>query len=291
MSDQTSDQRKRKERGAEARIALAFGTSTLGAVGFAVVYVLGGQTQLEGAALAVAFGGLAAGLALWAAHLLPSGGYVEEHHGFSSGRHQQEKLAEQLDSSGGWRRRSLLGMLTVAVGSIAAAALFPLRSLLQPRGEDIVDALSTTPWRSGGLRLVDGHGEPVRVDDVTEDTILTVYPEGHPKAGDAPAFLVRLEPERFTTRPPGGVVADGVVAYSLLCTHAGCPVSLLVQGTSRLLCPCHQSAFDLLDAAKPVSGPAGRPLPGLPIFVDDDGYLRARGDFTAPPGPGFWSRP
>jgi ubiquinol-cytochrome c reductase iron-sulfur subunit len=286
-----SDQRKRKERGAELRIALAFGLSGLWAVGFAVVYILGGQTQWEGVALAVAFGGLATGLGLWAAHLTPSGGYVEEHHGFSSDRHDREKLIERLDTSGGWRRRSLLGMLAMAVGAIGAAALFPLRSLLQPHGEDIVDQLRTTPWRSGGLRLVDEDGRPVRASDVTPDTILTVYPEGHEKAGDAPAFLVRLEPDRFAAEPPGGVVAGGVVAYSLVCTHAGCPVTLLVQGTGRILCPCHQSVFDLLDAARPVQGPAGRPLPGLPIFEGDDGYLRARGDFTAAPGPGFWSQP
>ncbi len=81
-----------------------------------------------------------------------------------------------------------------------------------------------------------------------------------------------------------------MVAYSLLCTHAGCPVALYEQGTGRMLCPCHQSAFDLLAGAEPIAGPAGRPLPGLPIAVDTDGYLVARGDFTAPPGPGFWSR-
>ncbi len=286
-----TEQRNRTVRRAERRIAISFGVSALGAIGFAVVYALGGQTQLEGVALAVAFGGLTVGFATWGAHLAPAGGRVEEHHGFGSDRHGREKLADEVSPPPGYRRRSLLGLLAVALGSIGAAALFPLRSLLQPRGGDPVRELRTTPWSAGGLLLVDGDGKPVRAEDVTPDTILTVHPEGHPEAGDAPAFVVRLVPERFTAPPPGGQVDGGVVAYSLLCTHAGCPVGLLEQGTGHLLCPCHQSVFDLLDGARPVQGPAGRPLPGLPIYVDDTGHLRAAGDFTAPPGPGFWSRP
>jgi ubiquinol-cytochrome c reductase iron-sulfur subunit len=116
-----------------------------------------------------------------------------------------------------------------------------------------------------------------------------VFPEGHVRAGDVPAFAVRLDPARFAVAPPGGHV-DGLVAYSLLCTHAGCPVALYEQGAGRVLCPCHQSAFDLLTAARPIAGPAARRLPGLPLMVDGAGYLRATGDFTAPPGPGYWSR-
>ncbi len=286
-----TERRKRMVRRAERRIAVSFVVSALGAIGFAVVYALGGQTQLEGLALAVAFGALAVGLATWGAHLVPAGGHVEEHHGFGSDRHRQEKLADEVTRRSGYRRRSLLGLLGVALGSIGAAALFPLRSLLQPHGGDPVEALRTTPWSLGGLLLVDRDGRPVRAEDVTPDTIVTVHPEGYPEAGDAPAFVVRLEPGRFTAPPPAGVVDGGVVAYSLLCTHAGCPVGLLEQGTGHLLCPCHQSVFDLLDGARAIQGPAGRPLPGLPIYVDDAGYLRAAGDFTSPPGAGFWSRP
>jgi ubiquinol-cytochrome c reductase iron-sulfur subunit len=286
-----TEQRKRRVRRAERRIALSFVVAALGAIGFAVVYALGGQTQLEGVALAVAFGGLAVSFATWGAHLAPAGGRVEEHHGFGSDRHRREKLADEVTPPSGYRRRSLLGLLGMALGSIGAAALFPLRSLLQPHGGDPVEKLRITPWSAGGLRLVDRDGRPVRADEITPDTIVTVYPEGYPEAGDAPAFVVRLTPERFTVPPPGGQVDGGVVAYSLLCTHAGCPVGLLEQGTGHLLCPCHQSVFDLLDGARAIQGPAGRSLPGLPIYVDGRGYLRAAGDFTSPPGPGFWSRP
>lgn len=281
---------QREDRRAGRWITLAFGASTLGALGFAVVYAWGGQTQLEGIALALAFAGLSVGLRIWARHLVQVGGYVEEHHGFASPPQQQDALTEQFASVARPRRRGLVGMLGLAVAAIGVAALFPLRSLLQPQGSTPHQELSRTPWRAGGLRLVDPEGRPVRPEQVTSETIVIVYPEGHIGKGDAPAFLVRLEAERFTERPPGGDVS-GVVAYSLLCTHAGCPIGLYEEGTGQLLCPCHQSVFDLLAAARPISGPAGRSLPGLPIEVDAEGYLVATGDFTAPPGPGFWSLP
>ena len=60
--------------------------------------------------------------------------------------------------------------------------------------------------------------------------------------------------------------------------------------THHLLCPCHQSTFDLADNAKVIFGPAARPLPQLPLAVDAEGYLVAQSDFTEPVGPSFWER-
>ncbi|MEU4244692.1 Rieske 2Fe-2S domain-containing protein [Actinoplanes sp. NPDC026619] len=280
------------ERGAVRGIRIAFGVSVLGAAGFAVVYSVGGNTQLLGVGLGVAFAGLAVGLWLWGRHLLPSGGYVEERPPLSAPPQQRGLLAAAAAGpQSPVRRRGLVGMFGLAFGAIGVAMLFPLRSLLPLRRPDPVTELRRTAWRAGGVRLVTPEGVPVRADDVNSQTIQIVVPEGHPKDGDAPAFVVRLDPDRLTATPAGGLVAGGLVAYSLLCTHAGCPVALYEQTTGRMLCPCHQSAFDLLAGAKPIAGPAARPLPGLPIEVDADGYLRARGDFTAPPGAGFWSRP
>jgi ubiquinol-cytochrome c reductase iron-sulfur subunit len=285
-----SGQRRRHVRRAERAIAVASILSALGAVGFAVVYALGGQTQLEGAALGLAFAGLASGLGIWATRLLPQGGHVEEHGGFASPELASEALADRLtELDHPWRRAVLVRLLGLAAGSIGLALVFPLRSLLAPGLPGPTHTLRHTPWRSGGLRLVDATGRPVRADQVTPETVLTVYPDGHVGAGDAPAFVVRLDPSRFTTRPPASGVA-GIVAYSLLCTHAGCPVGLYEQGAARMLCACHQSVFDLLAGGKPIAGPAGRALPGLPITVDSEGYLRATGDFSSPPGAGFWSR-
>jgi ubiquinol-cytochrome c reductase iron-sulfur subunit len=84
---------------------------------------------------------------------------------------------------------------------------------------------------------------------------------------------------------------EGLIAVSKVCTHAGCPVGLYQATTHQLLCPCHQSAFDVLDGAKPVFGPAAAPLPQLPLEIDADGHVRSRGDFVAPIGPAWWSRP
>ena len=83
---------------------------------------------------------------------------------------------------------------------------------------------------------------------------------------------------------------DGILCYSKICTHVGCPISLWEQQTHHLLCPCHQSTFDLADNGKVIFGPAARHLPQLPMAVDDEGYLIATSDFTEPVGPSFWER-
>ena len=280
---------RRRERTASRGIVAAFGASTLGAAGFTAVYVVGGQTQLEGLSLAVAFGGIATGLSLWARRLLPTGGYVEEHEPFRSPPAERRLAAEALAGyESPLRRRGLISALGLAVGALGAAALFPLRSMLAFDQARPVQALRTTPW-AAGVRLVRADGTPVRPSDVTADAALGVFPEGQLDSGDGPAFAVRLDPARMTVPPPGGAVG-GVVVYSLLCTHAGCPVSMYLKGTSRVLCPCHYSNFDLLAGARPIAGPAARPLPGLPIALDAQGFLVATGDFTSPPGPGFWSQ-
>lgn len=278
------------ERGITRGIGIAFTVTVLGAVGFAVTYTLGGNTQLLGIGLGVAFLGLTAGLFLWGRHLLPSGGYVEQRPVLSAPAHERDLLAEAAAGpESPIRRRGLVGMLLLAVGSIGVAALFPLRSLLSFRKPDPVSELRHTAW-GDGVRLVTPDGVPVRAADIMTETIQIVVPEGHLRDGDAPAFVVRMDPARLTSTPPGGLTGGDLVAYSLLCTHAGCPVALYEQTTGRMLCPCHQSVFNLLAGANPIAGPAARPLPGLPIEVDAEGYLRARGDFTSPPGAGFWSR-
>jgi ubiquinol-cytochrome c reductase iron-sulfur subunit len=100
--------------------------------------------------------------------------------------------------------------------------------------------------------------------------VTTVFPEGH-------------EEGRSDWAP------EGCLAYSKICTHAGCPVGLYRAEAGELLCPCHQSTFDVYTGAVPVFGPAARPLPQLPLDVNEEGYLVAQGDFSAPVGPSFWN--
>jgi ubiquinol-cytochrome c reductase iron-sulfur subunit len=119
---------------------------------------------------------------------------------------------------------------------------------------------------------------------------ITVFPEGHLDAADSQTVLLRVDTE--TLVPVEGRedwTPEGFMAYSKICTHAGCPIGLYQPATGELFCPCHQSVFDATDAAAPAGGPATRPLPQLPLAVDDEGYLIAQGDFSDPVGPGFWS--
>ena len=166
-------------------------------------------------------------------------------------------------------------------------ALFPIRSLGPAPG----NTLLRTPWRRG-RRAITEDGRAVRARDVPLDGLVTVFPAGHPDSADGQVVLMRVRPERLHLPPERADWApNGLIAYSKVCTHAGCPVGLFEPSTGQLLCPCHQSAFDVLDGAQPVFGPAARALPQLPIAIDDEGYVVAQSDFHEPIGPSFWNRP
>ena len=139
------------------------------------------------------------------------------------------------------------------------------------------------------MRLVDVDGNPVTTHTLEVDSITTVFPEGYVGSADSQAVLVRVEPGllRLPSNRAAGA-PDGLVCYSKICTHAGCPVGLFLASVHQLRCPCHQSTFDVLNGAEPIYGPAPRALPQLPIEVDDQGFLLSKGDFSAPVGPSFW---
>jgi ubiquinol-cytochrome c reductase iron-sulfur subunit len=177
-------------------------------------------------------------------------------------------------------------MLGLAAAALGAAAVFPIRSLGPSPGR----SLQRTPWRAG-TRLVGEDGDPITVEDIPLGGFLTVFPEGHVGSADGQTVLVRVDPDANRPRPGRKDWApDGLLAYNKVCTHAGCPVGLYQAASHQLLCPCHQSAFDVLDGARPVFGPATRSLPQLPLAIDAQGYLRARSDYTEPVGPAYWNR-
>ena len=139
--------------------------------------------------------------------------------------------------------------------------------------------------------MVTAYGSPVSADRLKVGGVLTVFPEGHTDEADSQTVLIRASERPVTTRPGRGTWSpQGYLAYSKVCTHAGCPVGLYEQSRQQLLCPCHQSTFDVLHGCRPVFGPATRSLPQLPLAVDEAGYLVAQRDFTEPIGPGFWNR-
>jgi ubiquinol-cytochrome c reductase iron-sulfur subunit len=266
-------------------VALALVCTILAGLGLAVVYWLGGQPQIEGALLAVALGGLGAALIFWERRLIPHE-QVEQKREIASS--SEDRLAAQAAFDRGGeeigRRRFLARLLGAAAAALGLAALFPIRSLGRAPGL----TLFRTAWRPGTL-AVDENGVPVGAEQIPVDSVLTVFPEGKPGSPDGQALLIRVE--EGALRLPADRLAGapaGLVAYSKVCTHAGCPVGLYRAQTHELLCPCHQSTFDVLTGAQPTFGPASRALPQLPIEIGADGLIRARGDFSEPVGPGFW---
>jgi ubiquinol-cytochrome c reductase iron-sulfur subunit len=278
------------QRRAERAAAVAFTVAILSGIGLFVVYFAGGQTQIEGVLFAIAFGGLGIALGIWANHLLDAREVVEERHELTSGPAGREAFENALTEEVGpvlGRRSLLLKLLAGAGGALGLALLLPVLSLGPAPGR----SLFVTPW-ARGKRVVDENGEPVTVDTVPEDGFLTVFPEGHEGTADAQALLIHVRPGSLKLPPErmAGVPEGTHVAYSKICTHAGCPVGLYRAESQSLICPCHQSQFDVLDGAKPFFGPAARRLPQLPLGVDDQGVLIALGDFDGPVGPAFWDQ-
>jgi ubiquinol-cytochrome c reductase iron-sulfur subunit len=189
------------------------------------------------------------------------------------------------------RRGFLVKKVLLPVGGIfGVAAIFPLASLGPRPGS----SLFHTKWYRHA-RVVTEDGRPVHVDDVMVDGILTVFPEGYIDDASSAAVLLNIGSQSVRARPGQAgfeVVsgANGIVCFSKICTHAGCAVSLFNVIAMQLICPCHQSTFNVLQDCQPVFGPAARPLPQLPLGVDANGYLFAVRDFVEPVGPGFWNR-
>lgn len=269
-------------------IALAFLASSAASLALAGVYITGGQPQLEGALLGVSLGGIAIGLVLIAKEMLPHGPFEQERDVMPGDADRRKEVAQAFDAGAEplERRGFLAKLIGLAFGTLGIAALFPIRSLGTRPGSELFN----TPW-TNGIRLVTEEALPLRPEDLQVNAVLTVFPEGHTDAADAQTVLIRL-PEEGSAVPgkATGASGFGIVAFSKICTHAGCPVGLYQADSRELFCPCHQSVFAVLQGAKPTGGPATRPLPQLPIGINEEGYLVALGDFPEPVGPGFWSR-
>jgi ubiquinol-cytochrome c reductase iron-sulfur subunit len=274
---------------AERAPAIAFIVTIVAAIVLAVVYWRGGQPQLEGVLLALVLGGIGAGVALWAQRFLPHGPFEEERGQIASSEEDIAAFLDDLDngSEGIARRGFLVTLGAAALGALGVAALFPIRSLGPRPGK----GLKETPYALGPKRLVNEQGQLVKAEELAVDGFITCYPEGFVDAADAPTLLIHLRPGQ--NKPKAGRedwAPNDLVAYSKLCSHMGCPVGLYQAQNGLLLCPCHQSTFDVGDHCNPIFGPAATSLPQLPIQIDNDGYIVNTGDFSDPVGPGFWDR-
>ncbi|MEX5720267.1 cytochrome bc1 complex Rieske iron-sulfur subunit [Geodermatophilus maliterrae] len=301
------------EKRAVRQVGLMFGLAGLCAFGFVVVYAGAGwflpdwqwelgsssfsvlYTPLLGLLMGLAFTLVGVGLVLYTKKLLPHETAVQDKH---DGSHFDRvttgaTLVGGLHNSGLARRKLITGTLAFMGGGLGLMLVAPLGGLIKDPNEG--DPLGTTEWAEG-VRLVRDDGTPVRPGDQEPGSLETVFPavpEGN-RLTDAATMLIRLRPSQQEAAVPRNGQEDfgygDYVAYSKICTHAGCPVSLYEQETSRILCPCHQSQFDVTQGAKPIFGPATRSLPQLPITVDDEGFFVARGDYIEAVGPTYWNR-
>jgi ubiquinol-cytochrome c reductase iron-sulfur subunit len=266
-------------------IYASFVVSMLGSLGLVAYYLIGESAQVEGILLGLALGGMGLGVVGWATRLMDVPTVTEEHDSFESDDSAVEQTRDMVGQDAVTRRKMLLRVATGASATLGAALAIPALSLGPRPGQ----SLEKTKWTSGA-RLVDRFGDPQRPDDIPLNGIKTVFPLGFEGEADSQTVVIKIEPELLDLPEGRGEWApEGCVAFSKICTHAGCPVGLYRAEAKQLLCPCHQSTFDVTTGCTPVFGPAARPLPQLPMNVDEAGFLVATGDFQEPVGPSFWN--
>jgi quinol---cytochrome c reductase iron-sulfur subunit len=285
------------DRRAETVLLVLLLAAALCAAGFVAVYALDAiphQTQFFGLALGLAFALLAAACVLISRRLVVTEELVEDYPVVEHVE-EQEKLAEIVEESGTrFTRKRLVGIAAAGAGGAIGAALIVPAVSLGP----ILDtsAFYRTPWRRG-RRLVDDGGTPLLASEIEKKAFYTAFPEGAERRDvGTPVVVVRLDPAQLQL-PAGRQdwAPEGILAYSKICTHAGCAIALYRtplfpqdEPEAALVCPCHYSSFDPATGGQVIFGPAGRPLPQLPLFVDPQGALRAAGNFSGPVGPSWW---
>lgn len=272
----------------------------LAATGFAVNFSFGAQTQIGAATLGLAFMAVAAALVVWESRLMKHDDSVEDmppERSDDATRADAETAFTDGLTTIAARRTWLVRLLAGTIGVVGISALFPLRSFI-PKSTDPQpsDSLAHTSWTKGA-RLVREDGSLVHASDLEINSVVTVFPEGRTGAhltddmANSAAMLVRVPPDELKLPVDRASWApEGLLAYSKVCTHAGCPVALYRAKDRQLFCPCHQSTFDVLTGGNVVFGPASSGLPQLPIALAADGTLRALGDFPTPVGPPYWEK-
>ncbi len=297
-SEQPEDDPSERHTGAppwaELLVAGALLALALAALAFVALFVFDPNTQLLGLALGSTLGLVACALILAGRWLVPQETKVEHRPQLAD----PDAAREVLDRAGAGadgitRRRLLVAAAGVAGAGLTGAAVIPVAAL----GPGLEEQLRRTPWRAGRA-LVDEQGKPMLAADIVERSFQTAFPEGADQENlDSPVVLVRVDPA--TLRLPAqrrSWAPDGILAYSKICTHAACAISLFRDPLSpstetkgpALVCPCHYSTFDVLDGGSVEFGPAGRPLPQLPLQIDSVGALRAAGPLSGPVGPSWW---
>jgi ubiquinol-cytochrome c reductase iron-sulfur subunit len=269
---------------------VSFVAAPIGGLLAAWGYWSGSTESLLGIGLAICLGGIGFGLVSWAKYLDLDEEVVQQRRPMRTTEAERDDLHDevQMTVETVGRRKLLVVLFAGSLTSLVIGFVGPIGSLgPKPRGER-----ARTGW-AAGRRLVTSTGAPVPIESEQLDQLATVFPEGFVGVDDSQVILLRVDPELLSDSTAEGSV-EGWVAYSKICSHAGCSVGLLSMDNREpevvreLVCPCHQSAFDPLDGARPVGGPAPRPLAQLPLSVDADGFLIASAPFSGPVGPITW---
>ena len=304
---------------ATRQVATFFGLVPLLSIGFAVIYFAMPGTwffdfgPLRANARNLGLG-LTFGLALlfigmgavqWARQLMADREMVEHRHGATSKPEDVAWVVGEMDKvvdESRLTRRKVIGRsLLAALATIFVPMLVGLADLGPwPTKKKRAETIETTIWAEG-IRLVnDITYEPIKPGDIEIGQLVNGQPENlqefhgtqyQIEKAKASIIVVRMDPNTIQipeSRRDWHV--NGILCYSKICTHVGCPISLWEQQTHHLLCPCHQSTFDLGNSGLVVFGPAARALPQLPITIDGEGYLVARRGFDVPTGPSFFER-
>jgi len=279
----------KRERWGTLIVTVSLALAFTGGIGFLIAYWSDGSNVLMGGTLALFFGGLGVALVVWSHLLTANKEAIEPREPLSHPTTDFEPAINDFRlGESDVRRRGLL-ISAAAAGSAIIGAVFisMLRSLAFAPGSD----LYTRVWKRG-QRLVTADGHPVTVDSLQPGSTTIVFPEDSIGSERSQTVLLRVHQDLLQLpRERSRWAPMGNLAYSRVCTHAGCTVGMYEATTHLLMCPCHQSTFNVLDGAQPTGGPAARALPQLPLYADSQGFLHAAGGFTEPPGPGFWEMP
>lgn len=303
-----TDVDERAARRAERQVAALFGISSLGTIAFIVSFVvidkekmitffplgtIGALNFALGVSLAAAMLGIGAGAAHWARKLMSDVEMLEE-------RHEQKSAPEETDAFNAElqagvedsqlpRRKLIRNSLLGALGLLPAGTLITLADM-GPLPQKI---LRETAWKDHREIVAAQTLQKLKPEDIEVGSLVSAQPKdihGLNDLAKVAIMIIRLKPEEIRSQEQLDKGYQGILAFSKICTHVGCPLGLYEQTTHHMLCPCHQSTFDLADRGRVIFGPASRSLPQLAITVDDEGYLVAKGDFDEPVGPSFWER-
>ncbi|MBT2540285.1 Rieske (2Fe-2S) protein [Streptomyces sp. ISL-44] len=304
---------ERAARRSERTVAMLFTLSMLATVAFIASYVIfpvdkivyifpiGKVSALNfalGMTLGTALFCIGAGAVHWARTLMSDVEVAAERHEIAAPPEVKAQVMQDFrdgaDESGIARRPLIRNTLLGALAMLPLSAVMIMRDL----GPLPEDKLRKTLWAKGKLLINQNTMEPLRPEDVLVGSLTFAMPESleeeqhdfQVQIAKAALMIVRIQPDDIKDKQQLEWSHDGIVAYSKICTHVGCPISLYEQQTHHVLCPCHQSTFDLSDGARVIFGPAGHALPQLRIGVNDEGFLEALGDFEEPVGPAFWER-